>query len=360
MTYALQDHKPGETIDVVVIRKDERVTLRATLGTRNPAPAPNPEKHLKDIRQLTFGGENAEAYFSPDGKKLIYQASKTPGSCDQEYILDLATGESKLVSSGKGRTTCGYFAYPKGDRIIYSTTEFGGAECPLTPDRSQGYVWPVYPTFEIVQADPNGGNIRKLTNSPGYDAEATFCAQGGKIIFTSSRDGDLDLYEMDENGGNVRRLTSAPGYDGGAFYSADCKEIVWRASRPSDGSAVAEFRGLLEKGLVRPTKLEIFVMNADGSDQRQITSNGAANFCPFFHPDGKRIIYSSNAGDPRGREFDLWLVAKSGGEPERITVTPGFDGFPMFSPDGQWLVWASNRANPTGNDTNLFMAKWVE
>jgi Tol biopolymer transport system component len=283
----------------------------------------------------------------------------TPGTCDQQYILDLATGESKLVSSGKGRTTCGYFTYPKGDRIIYSTTELGGSECPSTPDRSQGYVWPVYPAFEIVQADPNGGNVRKLTNSPGYDAEATYCAQGGKIIFTSSRDGDLDLYEMDENGGNVRRLTNAPGYDGGAFYSADCKEIVWRASRPQ-GDGITEFRGLLEKGLVRPTKLEIFVMDADGSNQRQITSNGAANFCPFFHPDGKRIIYSSNAGDPRGREFDLWLVPKSGGEPERITVTPGFDGFPMFSPDGQWLVWASNRANPTGQDTNLFIARWVE
>ncbi len=365
MTYALQDHKPGETIDVVVIRKEERLTLHATLGTRGsggqapPPVPPTPEKHLKDIRQLTFGGENAEAYFSPDGTKLIYQATTKPGGCDQEYILDLKTRQSKMVSSGKGRTTCGYFAYPNGDRIIYSTTEFGGAECPPPPDRSQGYVWAVYPTYEIVEADPSGANVRRLTNSPGYDAEATWCAQGGKIVFTSSRDGDLDLYEMDENGRNVRRLTNAPGYDGGAFYSPDCKEIVWRASRPA-GPEVTEFRGLLEKGLVRPTRLEIFIMNADGSNQRQITNNGAANFCPFFHPDGKRIIYSSNAGDPKGREFDLWLVPKTGGDAERITASPGFDGFPMFSPDGQWLVWASNRADPTGHETNLFIARWVE
>jgi Tol biopolymer transport system component len=227
------------------------------------------------------------------------------------------------------------------------------------PDRSQGYVWPIYSTFEIVQADPNGENVRPLTNSPGYDAEATWCHQGGKIIFTSSRDGDLELYEMNEDGSGVRRLTNTPGYDGGAFYSADCKEIVWRASRPT-GAAFDEFRSLLQKGLVRPTKLELFVMNADGTNPRQVTNNGAANFAPYFHPDGKRIIYSSNAGDPRGREFDIFLVSKSGGEPERVTITPGFDGFPMFSPDGQWLVWASNRANPTGNDTNLYIARWVD
>ena len=369
MTYALQDHKPGETIDVVIVRAGERKTLRATLGTRgsggaaplpaNPIPAnplPAQEKHLKDIRQLTFGGENAEAYWSPDGKKLIYQAHAAEGGCDQQYVMDLATGKSTLVSSGKGRTTCGYFSYPKGDRIIYASTEGDSDACPPPADKSNGYVWPVYPSYEIYEK--TGDHVRRLTNSPGYDAEATWCHQGGKIIFTSMRDGDLDLYEMDEHGHVTRRLTNTPGYDGGAFYSADCKEIVWRANHPT-GAALDEYRALLKQNLVKPTVMELFVANADGSNARQITSNGAANFCPYFTPDGNHIIFSSNLGDPQRREFDLYIVPKTGGEPERITFAPGFDGFPVFSPDGQWLVWASNRANATGYITNLFLAKWV-
>ncbi|HUP61392.1 MAG TPA: M28 family peptidase, partial [Thermoanaerobaculia bacterium] len=250
MTYALQDHKPGETVDVVVVRDGQRKTLRATLGSRSTMNAPGSgghgtappaknvtagkpfektfegEKHLKDIRQLTFGGENAEAYWSPDGTKLIYQATTTPDGCDQQYVLDLATGQTRMVSTGKGRTTCGYFAYPAGERITYSSTESGGAECPPPPDRGAGYVWAIYPAFEIYSARSDGADPRNLTNSPGYDAEATWCHKGGKILFTSTRDGDLDLYDMDADGGNVRRLTSSPGYDGGAFYNADCTEIV--------------------------------------------------------------------------------------------------------------------------------------
>jgi Tol biopolymer transport system component len=386
MTFALQDHKPGETVDVVLIRDNQKKTLRATLGTRgataSPAPAPSGhpltggeglvikagkpfaqvsegEKHLADIRQLTFGGENAEAYWSPDGTKLIFQSTPRGAQCDQEYILDLAGGETKLVSSGKGRTTCGYFSYPKGERIIYATTEAGGAECPPPPDRSQGYVWAVYPTYDIVEAKPDGSGVRRLTSTPGYDAEATWCAKGGKFIFTSMRDGDLDLYESSEDGKVVKRLTSSPGYDGGAFYSPDCSEIVWRAYHP-EGKELDEYRALLAKNLVKPTKMELFVANADGSNARQITNTGAANFCPFFTPDGKRIIYSSNAGDPKGREFDLWLIDKKGGAPERITTAAGFDGFPMFSPDGKWLVWASNRADVQSHETNLFIARWIE
>ncbi len=378
MTYALQDHKPGETVDVVVIRNGERVTLRATLGSRSATPPPQTppkssainagkpfdktfegEKHFKDIRQLTFGGENAEAYFNPDGTKLIYQAHELNGACDQQYVLDLVTGENKLVSSGKGRTTCGYFSYPKGDRIIYSSTEAGSPECPPPPDKSHDYVWGVFPTYDIYVADPNGANARRIVSTPGYDAEATWCHRGGKIIMTSMRDGDLDLYEMDENGNVTKRLTNTPGYDGGAFYSADCKEIVWRANHPT-GAALDEYRGLLAKNLVKPSVMELFLANADGSNARQITSNGAANFCPYFTPDGKKIIFASNLGDPKRREFDLYLIPKTGGEPERVTTAPGFDGFPVFSPDGQWLVWGSNRSNPTGYITNLFIARWVE
>ncbi|HMA17466.1 MAG TPA: peptidase M28, partial [Thermoanaerobaculia bacterium] len=316
------------------------------------------EPHLQDVRQLTFGGENAEAYFSPDGKKLIYQSTPPDASCDQQFVMDLATGETKRVSSGRGRTTCGYFRFPLGDRIVYASTEAASAECPAPPDRSKGYLWAVYDGYDLYEAMPDGSGARRLTQTPGYDAEATWCPKGGRLVFTSARDGDLDLYEMSENG-NVKRLTSTPGYDGGAFYSPDCSEIVWRASRPT-GAALTEFRELLAKGLVRPTTLEIFVAKSDGTGARQLTSNGAANFCPFFHPDGKRIIYSSNAGSPDGREFDLWLLDKNGGVAERVTTAPGFDGFPQFSPDGKWLVWGSNRANPKGHETNIFLARWVE
>ena len=389
MTYALQDHKPGETIDVVVLRDGKRVTLRATLGSRSGAAAApaaahgeqtgvsapqkeikagkpfektfEGEKHLKDIRQLTFGGENAEAYFSPDGKKLIYQSTAERGGCDQQYVIDLGSGETKMVSSGKGRTTCGYFSWPVGDRILYASTEAADTTCPPPPDRARGYIWGVYPTYDIYVANADGSNPRRITSEPGYDAEATWCHKGGKIIFTSVRDGDLDLYEMDENGGKVKKLTTAAGYDGGAFYNGDCTEIVWRASRFSDPRELADYRALLADGFVRPAKMELWVAKADGSDQKQITRNGAANFCPYFTPDGKRIIFASNMLDPRGREFDIFIINKDGsGTPERITTAAAFDGFPMFSPDGKYLVWASNRSNPEGRETNLFIARWVE
>ena len=373
MTYALQDHKPGDTVDVIVVRGGARTTLRTTLSTRGtpaatppapkklvinagkPYPAADGEKHLVDIRQITFGGENAEAYWSPDGTKLIYQWTPPGGKgCDQEYIMDLATGEKKLVSSGKGRTTCGYFVYPKGDRFIYATTELGGAACPPVPDYSQGYVWPIYASYDIFD---NTG--KRLTNEAGYDAEMTWCHKGGKAVFTSMRDGDLDLYEMDD-AGKVKRLTNARGYDGGAFYNADCTEIVWRAYHYTMSSKeLDDYVTLLGKGLVKPTKMELFLMNADGSNQRQITSNGAANFCPYFTPDGKRIIFASNVNS-KGYEFDLWLIDKDGKNLERVTTAPGFDGFPVISPDGEYVVWASNRADLQTHETNLFVARWVK
>lgn len=374
MTYALQDHKPGETIDVVVIRDSKPVKLRATLGTRGAAPtephgggigAGKPydktfdgEKHLADIRQLTFGGENAEAYFSPDGKKLIYQATLPSGGCDQQYVMDLASGTSKLVSSGKGRTTCGYYVWPKGDRIVYASTELGGADCPPKPDYSHGYVWPVYASYDIYEANPDGSDTKRIISTAGYDAEMTWCHKGGKAVFTSVRDGDLDLYEYDAATGNIKRLTNTPGYDGGAFYNADCTEIVWRANHPT-GAALDEYKSLLAQNLVRPLQMELFVMNADGTNQRQITNNGAANFCPFFLNDGKRLIFASNV-NAKGFDFDLWMIGKDGQGLERITTAPGFDGFPIFSPDGKYLVWSSSRAKPDSHEMNLFIARWVE
>ncbi len=417
-TYALQDNKPGETVEVVVVRDGATLRLQATLGERSaagrgapaaaapahgaPAPAQpaataggpaesssapkawapseyyegrpgadfviqagqpftptfDGESHLRDVRQLTFGGENAEAYFSPDGRKLIFQSTPRDGKCDQEYILDLESGETRRVSTGAGRTTCGYFDHPEQDRIIYSSTHAAGESCPPPPDRSQGYVWALYDGYDIYEAGLDGSGPRKLTDSPGYDAEATWNPRGGSLVFTSVRDGDLELYVMDEAGA-VRRLTHTPGYDGGAFFSPDGSEIVWRASRPQ-GEALEEYRHLLARGLVRPGALEIFLMKSDGTGARQLTSNGAANFAPTFHADGNRIVYSSNASAKSPREFDLWMLDKRGGEAQRVTTAPGFDGFPHFSPDGRWMVWASNRANPQSGETNLFIARWAD
>lgn len=313
------------------------------------------EDRLSEIRQLTFGGENAEAYFSPDGTKLIFQATVAPNGCDRQYVMDLTTGGVAQVSSGKGRTTCGYFSYPDGKKIVYASTEAGGDACPAPPDHAKGYVWALYDTYDLWIADADGTNAERITDGKGYDAEATWCHKGGKMIFTSVRDGDLELYERKDDG-TITRLTHTPGYDGGAFYSPDCSEIVWRAGRP-EGAALEEYRSLLAEGLIRPKNVEIYVAKADGSGAKRLTDNGAANFCPCFTPDSRQVIFASNA-TAGGREFDLYLVSRDGGPLERVTTAPGFDGFPFFSPDGMWIVWASNRADPGSRDTNLFLARW--
>ncbi len=314
------------------------------------------EVHLAELRQLTFGGNNAEAYWSPDGRKLVFQRVPPEGGCDQQYVMDLDTGETALVSSGNGRTTCGYFDWPEGETLLYATTESGGDACPPEPDRSQGYVWPLYPSYELVRQKVADGVPEPFLSSVGYDAEATVCMADGRVVFTSTRDGDLELYSANADGSDLRRLTHTPGYDGGAFFTPDCSEIVWRASRP-EGDALADYQRLLARDQVRPSALEIFLMKADGTDVRQITDNGAANFGPYPYPDASRILFSSNMG-ASPREFELWSVSREGGEPERITWSPEFDGFPMFSPDGRHLVFASNRGG-RNRETNLFVARWV-
>lgn len=328
------------------------------------APVPTaPEAHLTEIRQLTRGGENAEAYWSPDGKQLVFQSTRPPYACDQIFRMPAdGQGEPVLVSTGKGRTTCSYFT-TDGRRVLYSSTHQAREACPPPPDRSQGYVWSIDPDYEIWSVRPDGSDPKRVTENRAYDAEATLCPRGdqeGSVIFTSTRDGDLDLYRMDADGSHVRRLTSTPGYDGGAFFSPDCKQIVWRASRPAAGEELDDYRRLLAQGLVRPTRLELWVADADGSNARQVTKLGAASFAPAFFPSGKRIIFSSNHGDPKGREFDLWAINVDGTGLERITTSPGFDGFPMFSPDGTRLVFASNRNQGAPGETNVFVARWVE
>jgi Tol biopolymer transport system component len=263
-----------------------------------------------------------------------------------------------MVSTGKGRTTCSYF-YPKGDKILYSSTYLGGAECPPKPDYSKGYVWAVYSSFDIFTAKPNGSDLKRLTREVGYDAEATLSNDGKKIVFTSLRHGDLDIYSMDANGKNVKQLTHELGYDGGPFYSPDGQWIVYRAHHPKNEQEKTDYLNLLKQNLIRPTYLELWLMKADGSGKKQITDLGAASFAPSFFPDGKRIIFSSNVGSTGGMgNFELYVISRDGGQPERITFTDGFDGFPMFSPDGKKLVWISGRNGKVPHETSVFIADW--
>jgi Tol biopolymer transport system component len=330
-----------------------------TLSESQTSLALPAEKHLRNLKQLTFGGENAEAYFSSDGKQLIFQSTREGHGCDQIYTMNVDGSDVKMISTGDGRTTCSYF-FPGGKRILYSSTHLGDKQCPPRPDFSRGYVWAVYPAFDIFTAKPDGSDLKQLTNTPGYDAETTITLDGKKLVFTSMRDGDLDIYTMDANGKNVRRLTNELGYDGGPFWSYDGKQIVYRAHHPKTDQEKAEYSSLLKDNLIRPSVLEIWVMNADGSNKRQVTSNGKANFGPYFFPDGKRIIFASNMDDPRQRNFDLYKINFDGTGLERITFNDTFDGFPIFSPDGKKLVFASNRNGKTQGETNVFIADWVE
>ena len=329
------------------------------IGAGQPYAAVEGEVHLRNVRQLTFEGENAEGYFSFDGTRLVYQRTPAEGGCDQIYSLDLASGDTRLVSTGEGRTTCSYY-YPADDRILYSSTHHYDAGCPPPPDYSRGYVWPVYESYDIFVVGADGSGLTQLTDTPGYDAEATFSPVGDRIVFTSLRSGDLDLWSMTPDGSDLKQLTNKVGYDGGAFFSPDGSKIVWRAHYPTADAEVADYQALLADGLIRPTTLEIWVADADGANARQITSNGAANFGPFWHPSGEKILFASNVHDPTGRDFDLYMINLDGSGFERVTFTADFDGFPVFSPDGRWLVWGSNRNLAHEGNTNLFIAEWVE
>jgi len=340
---------------------------------REPEPVNRPdEKHLKNVVMLTNGGENAEAYFDQTGKELIFQSKRDGNKCDAIYRMGIDGKNLRMITNpaekGGGRTTCS-FIRPDG-KIIYSSTHGHGGGCLTEPDHSKGYVWKVYPEMDIWTADGDGKNAKVLFQSPGYDAETTVCHKDGRMVFTSSKDGDLDVYAMKADGTDVKRLTNTPGYDGGAFWSEDCTKIVWRASRP-EGAALAEFKALLKENLVRPTQLEIMVadISADNvlSNIKQVTKLGKASFAPYIQPDGnKHIVFASNVDDPKGRAFDIYRVEidPKTNEPkpglERITNNPSFDGFPMFSPDGKKLVFASNRNDTIEGETNVFVADLIE
>ena len=319
------------------------------------------EVRLTNLRQLTYGGQNAEAYYSFSGDQLIFQTTREGVPCDQIYTMGLDGTDSQMVSTGDGRTTCGYF-FPDGESILYASTHLGGAECPPEPGFEQGYVWAIHDSYDIFRANPDGSGLTRITETDGYDAEATI-GPDGRIAFTSVRDGDMEIYSMNGDGSDVQRLTDSPGPDGGPFFSPDGSKIVFRGQDLEPGAVLDQYQSRLDQGLWSPnaTDIDIFVMDADGSNRRRVTELGGASFAPYWHPDGERIIFASNWHDPEGgRNFDLFMIREDGTGLERITFSDVFDSFPMFSPDGSQLVFASNRGARVEGDTNVFIADWVE
>ena len=327
------------------------------LAQQGHSVSPQPgETHFANIRQVTFGGENAEAYFSRDGQWITFQSTRDGRACDQQFVMRVDGSGLQRVSNGNGKTTCGWFL-PDGQRLFFASSHAHDSTCPPRPDPSRGYVWGL-DRFDIYTANRDGSGLRRLTNYNVYTAEGVLSPDGRRIVFTSLKDGDLDIYTMNVDGSDVRRLTTAPGYDGGPWWSPDGSKIVYRAWHPPDSAGLAEYRGLLSQRMIRPNRMELWVMNADGSNQRQITQLGGANFGPSWTPDGRRIVFSSNYKNPRSRNFELYMVNLDGSGLEQITSHEEFDGFPMFSPDGRQFIWASNRGNSKPGETNLFIADW--
>ena len=321
---------------------------------RSPASG---ESHLSNLRQLTNVGTQAEAYFSRDGKWITFQSTRDGRTCDQQYVMRTDGTGLHRISTGTGKTTCGWFL-PDGKRLFFGSSHASAAECPPRPDPSKGYVWGLDP-FDLYTVNRDGSDLRRLTNYGVYTAEGVLSPDGKRIVFTSLKDGDLDIYTMNVDGTDVRQLTHQPGYDGGPWWSPDGKQIAYRAYHPTDSAELKDYRDLLKQRIVRPTKMELWVMNADGSNQRQITHLGGANFGPSWTPDGRRLIFSSNYKNPRSGNFDLYLVGLDGTGLEQVTTDEGFDGFPMFSPDGRKLIWASQRADSRSSDVHLFIADWL-
>ena len=329
------------------------------------------EGHLANIRQITSGGDNAEAYWNSTNDAVVFQATNPAwgDSCDQIYTISIdrgaedlmVTDKPQLISTGLGRTTCSYFM-PGDSTIIYASTHLGDEACPPKPEKREDgkYVWPVYETFDIFVADLEGNIVSQLTDEPGYDAEPTLSPKGDKIVFTSTRSGDLELYTMNIDGSEVTQITNELGYDGGAFFSADGKQLIFRSSRPKTEEEISDYKNLLSHGLVTPTEMELYICNADGSDLRQLTDLGQANWAPFFHPSGGKVIFSSNHASEKGFPFNLYIINVDGTGLEQVTHDGIFDAFPMFTSDGKHLIFSSNRNNGGGHDTNLFLAEWVD
>jgi TolB protein len=324
--------------------------LLVSLAAAQPA-------HMTDLRQLTHGGQNAEAYWSPDGKRLIFQTTRSPYECDQIFLMNADGSDQRLVSTGKGRTTCGYFL-ADNKHIVYASTHLAGDACPTPPDRSKGYVWGVFAGYDIFLATDDGKIEKRLTDSPGYDAEATINWKTGRIVYTSVASGDLDLWTMKSDGSDKKQITHKPGYDGGAVYSRDGKKLVWRAGYPKSAAELEQYRALLKENLTAPMKMEIVVADADGSNAKTVTNFGCASFAPTFTPDGKKILFASNKHECDSRHFELYLMNADGSGLEQVTKFGGFTSFPEFSPDGKTLVFVTDKDAKERYEFNIFTARW--
>jgi Tol biopolymer transport system component len=317
------------------------------------------ETRFARVTQLTFGGQNAEAYFSADGSRIIFQATRDTYECDQIFLMNADGTDVRLLSTGKGRTTCSFLS-PDTEHFLYASTHLGTPSCPPPPDRSRGYVWKLHPDYDIFSASLAGGDPVRLTDTPGYDAEGAYSPDGSRIVFTSVRDGDLDIYTMNSDGSGVKRLTDRRGFDGGPFFSWDGQRIVYRSHYPETEEELSDYEDLLGQDLMRPSRAEIFYMRSDGTDQRQVTDTGHANWSPFMHPNGKQIIFSSNMHDPEGRTFSLYTVNTDGTGLARVTYGARFDSFPMFSRDGKKLIFSSTRNSKAPREFNIFVADWKD
>jgi TolB protein len=360
-----KNNNDSSTVSITDESDRSRTQLSSIEETNDSLIFPE-EKHFKSMRQVTFGGDNAEAYWSFDDKQLLFQSNFKDWDlgCDQIFLMNASQtfedSKATMISTGKGRTTCAYFL-PDNQRFLYGSTHLVDDNCPDVPLRENGkYVWPVYDSFDIFIADLEGNITAQLTNEPGYDAEATISPKGDKIVFTSMRSGDLELYTMNLDGSDVKQITYELGYDGGAFFSPDGTQLIFRSSRPKSEAEIKEYKDLLAQGLVQPTEMELYLCNADGSDLRQLTNLGNANWSPFFHPSGKKILFSSNYEAERGFPFNLYLIDLDGKNLERVTHGETFDAFPVFSNDGKYLAFSSNRNNGGNRDTNLFIAEWQD
>lgn len=335
---------------IMAVWKVSALFFGATIFAQESGP-------IRNAQQITSGGQNAESYWSPDGKRLVFQSTREGASCDRMYVMDADGKNVKRLSNGTGVTTCGFFL-PDGKHILYASTHAAAPACPPRPDRSKGYMWAIPPAYDIYVASIDGKITRKLTDAPGYDAEATVNWKRKKIVYTSKASGDLDLWSMNVDGSGKKRLTSSAGYDGGAFFSRDGSKLVWRAHHPAEGADMARYKELLAQELTAPMKMEIFVANADGSGVKQITNFGCASFAPQFTPDGKRILFSSNKNKCDSREFELFLIGVDGGNLQQLTSFGGFTSFADFSPDGKRIAFTSSWKAKSPYEFNIFVADW--
>ena len=324
------------------------------------------DKYMSGVTPLTFEGDNGEAYFSSDGKTLIYQSNRDGYACDKIWIMNIDGSGKKRVSPDHGAHTCSFY-YPDNETIVFASTSHLEGACPPKAKFPAGvsYAWPLYP-YNIYSAKTDGSQLKPLTDNPQYDAEPIISSDGKTIVFGSQREDDFDIYTMNADGSEIRRLTDTLGYDGGPWFSPNGKKIVWRAWYPQTDEEKAQWQDSLDNNYIRATPLDLWVMDADGSNKHRLTNNGATNWAPSWHPDGERIIFSSNMDDwheelkKYGHNFELYLINQDGGGLERITFNTGFDSFPMFSPDGKKLVFGANRNPDKPRATDVFIADWAE